>query len=143
MVSHTMLTIKIIKTTQCPPFLGGDINFDPGASLCNFNNFKHPFGTSLVLVFEFILIYGFYCNYDKYFEWEKVRHRCRATRGLKACSLILKKGAPQYEFSCNQHRQISTEPRDSLLALHLTLALLTYRPFIAKYLFSLARVFEF
>ena len=28
------------------------------------------------------------------------RHGCRATRGLKACLLILKKGAPYYGFSC-------------------------------------------
>ena len=49
------------------------------------------------------LIFAFF-NYYKYFLWDKFRHNCRATLTLKrfqkANSLILKKGAPQYEYRC-------------------------------------------
>ena len=64
---------------------------------------EHDLAKFHQFLFKFSLIFAFF-NYYKYFLWEKFRHNCRATLTLKrfqkANSLILKKGAPQYEYRC-------------------------------------------
>ena len=67
-----------------------------------------PHEHDLVKFHRFLFLIFAFFNYYKYFLWDKFRHNCRATLTLKrfqkANSLILKKGAPQYEYRCRISR---------------------------------------